>query len=238
MRTAAVAPIMIHRNFVPSNTKAFSNRLKVACDNMGNAIPVKGEGQQVYFAEKMNVTQEAVRKWFSGESKPRAERMRELAQILNVDEAWLALGIEPEVTRHEKAMLGRKADGAVHAVYGLLTMAGGHCAFPEPHDHRGEYVDLYAILNGRQHAIHVCVGREVAKGQYEFVIPREHDDVRCVGVVHNGGTYFSLLDLRNDLVRKHKTGKGGGFAITCRLSHGEYRTDKDTWNAITDPAAL
>ena len=43
---------------------------------------------QIYVAEKIGVTQQAIAKWETGESMPRAEKLIQLAKILNctVDE--------------------------------------------------------------------------------------------------------------------------------------------------------
>lgn len=222
-----------------STAKDFSKRLNQACDNL-DTVPEHGQGRQVYIARRMNLTQEAVRKWFAGESVPRTAKMRKLASILDVDEAWLALGITPTVERREKRALGDKTDGAVYVAYGLMTMMGGHCAFPRSNDPRSEYVDFYAIMGGVQQAVHVCVGREISKGEYCFDVPLEYADVTCLGVVHAGGLRLHMLNLTAELIDRNKHRKGPHFEIRIARQNSDYWTEKDhvpRIHSITDLAA-
>jgi len=45
--------------------------------------------------QRINVTIETVRRWLHGLSMPRREKMTALAKILQVDETWLAMGVQP-----------------------------------------------------------------------------------------------------------------------------------------------
>lgn len=214
-------------------TKEFHHRLKQACDDNPSVIPPYGYGRQVYIAEKLDVTQEAVRKWFVGKSRPRVDKMRKLAQLLDVDEAWLSLGIKSELDRRQRWQHRERTEGAVHVLFGLLTMAGGHCAFPSPDDPRAEYVDFYTIFHGTQIAIHVSVARKAPQGGYKFILPREHHDVRTIGVIHLGGTRFHLVDLRAEIVEKHKKPEAEGFSVTLsKKPGGVYRTGRDHWPRV------
>ncbi len=208
--------------------KDFTRRLAQACDESPN-IPPHGHGRQVHIAKKLKVSQEAVRKWFVGEARPKVQLMRQLAALLEVDEAWLSLGIKPELDRKEKRAHSARSDGAVYMLFGLFSMAGGACAFPSQNDPRSEYIDFYAILNGVQFPIHVSVGRESSKGVHEFVVPKEYDDVRCVGVVPLGNTRFHLVDLQKTLVDRHKQRKSGSFAVTIHRVGSDYTTGADKW---------
>jgi len=199
---------------------------------MGHVIPPYGHGRQVYIAKHLKVTQEAVRKWFTGEARPRVAKMRELALLLEVDEAWLALGVEPEMDRKEKRLHNSKTEGSIYLLFGMFTLAGGHCAFPGDMDSRKDYVDFYTIIHGKQLAIHVSTGRETTRGRYEFIVPREYDDVRCVGIVHHGGIRFHVIDLKNETIATHKQRKGGGYVVTMGLSNNVYQSGPDTWPRI------
>lgn len=209
----------------------FYRRFKKACDDNPN-IPPYGHGRQVYLSAKLKVTQEAVRKWFTGEARPRAEKMRAISNLLEVDEAWLALGIEPEMDRKEKREHHSKIEGGVHLLFGMFSLAGGHCAFPSERDSRASYVDFYVIIRGVQMAVHVCVGREISRGQWEFVVPEEHQEVVCIGVIPQTGMKFHLIDLKDDLVEAHKSKKGGDYAVTVNYRDSEYVTGRDTWPRV------
>lgn len=214
--------------------KEFSQRLAQACDNLSTIVPPYGHGRQVFIARNLKVTQEAVRKWFTGDSRPKVNKMKELAALLEVDEAWLSLGVEPELDRREKRIHSEKTEGAVYVLFGLLTMSGGHCAFPGPKDPRAEYVDFYTILRGTQTAVHASVGREVSRGVYHFHVPQQYHDVKCIGVLHQGGMRIQLIDLRHELVDKHRQRKGGLFLVPVHKRENGYYTGSDEWPRIRD----
>ena len=48
----------------------FKDRLRKVCQDNPD-IPLFNKGQQTFIAQKVGVSQEAVRKWFHGESKPK-----------------------------------------------------------------------------------------------------------------------------------------------------------------------
>ena len=69
----------------------FKQRFTEACE-ASDVIPVFGKGRQTYVAKSLGVSQEAVRKWFSGESVPRRKSAAKLAKLLDVRYSWLMLG--------------------------------------------------------------------------------------------------------------------------------------------------
>lgn len=77
-------------------SKPFAQRLKLACDR-GN-VPALHHGRQRWVRDQLanqqadTVSPETVRKWFAGEAKPKEDRVRHLASILNVDWVWLEMG--------------------------------------------------------------------------------------------------------------------------------------------------
>lgn len=209
----------------------FNRRLKQVCDD-SKIVPPYGHGRQVYIAKKLKVTQEAVRKWFTGGARPRTDKMRDLAKLLEVDEAWLSLGIEPEMAPKEKREHSVKLDGAVYLLYGMFTIAGGHCAFPGEKDVRRDYVDFYTIIHGAQMAIHTCLARSVSKNRYEMVVPKLWQDVRCIGVVPLPGMKFHVIDLDTRTLKEHLVRKAGDYAVLIDYVDGEYNSGADTWPRI------
>lgn len=214
---------------MPSSAPGFKDRFTQAC-NDSTIIPEYGKGRQVAIAKRLNVTQEAVRKWFTGEAVPRPEKMQELASYLEVDEAWLALGIKPEMGRDERRKANRMSSAAVYMVTGLVMMEGGNVAWPSERDPRSRYVDIYAIMRGVQVALHVCAGREVSNGSFELIIPREYQDVRCVGFISAGVGKFHLIDLPTELINAHKAKKSGEYAITVSRVGADYFAGSDKVN--------
>lgn len=208
--------------------KGFAKRLNNACDGHPH-IPAYGYGRQTWVKENLNVSHEAVRKWFTGESRPRPNKMRELAKALEVDEAWLSLGIAPDMLPSERRTRNAQAEGAVNAAMGLLQMNGGHVAFPGDTDPRAAFVDFYAILRGQQLAFHISLAQQVSEGQFKFIIPREFDQCTVIGLVHVFPLRVHCIRMNYDLIDRHKVRKGGYFEITVSKRDSEYFTGQDNW---------
>lgn len=75
-------------------------RLVEACER--NAlVPSPNYGRLRWIKEQFasrfsdQVSEETVRRWLSGEGKPKGRRLRYLAELLDVDEAWLTVGPAP-----------------------------------------------------------------------------------------------------------------------------------------------
>lgn len=170
----------------PDFRKAFVARLERACDECSHSIPPKGQGRGNVLANRLGVAPEAVSKWFKGVSKPREGKMRELADLLGVDYAWLETGEEPEVSRKELVIRKKTAGGAIHLVWGHITLDGGHCGDLPEHDPRQDYVDFQAVLRGTVYPICVALGRESAVGQFELIVPARFAEVRVIGVIPAG----------------------------------------------------
>ncbi len=227
MLLVARKPFNSHLIFFGMET-TFAQRFKQACDD-SPIIPEHGRGRQVSIAKRLGVTQEAVRKWFSDEAKPRPDKMRELAEYLEVEEPWLALGIKPELDRNEKRRALNKLEGAVQLVAGLILLEGGTCAWPKPNDQRAPYTDLYVIMRGSQWALHVSLAREVSDAHYEIKIPREYRDVKVVAVLQDTPGRYNFLDLPVELIEKHKQRRAGDFVIAVSKIENKYHTGATQW---------
>lgn len=201
--------------------KDFAARLDKACDDSPH-IPEKGKGRQLAIAKILGVSQEAARKYFAGLALPRPIKMQLLAEKLDVDKSWLALGERPEMPRDAKKLAGRVAEGSVLMVAGTIQIAGGKIAFPAPSDARSEYVDMYAIIGGHKLDIHVSNGRLVAPSKIEFIVPREYPELRCIGFVQSNSPFFTLLDLTYQLIDEYKVKRSGDFTVTVDVNGEKY----------------
>lgn len=215
-----------------AGTEGFVRRLNQACDDVPHIIPAYGEGRQIELAKRMGMSQEGVRKWFAGEAMPRRDAMRRLAQLLEVEEPWLALGIQPELTETEKKVNTRNVEGAVLLVMGLMILAGAQCAQPGDADPHHDFVDFYAIMRGIQFAMHVNLGRAISTGHYQVPVPREFNTVSMVGVIPVGKGRFEFIDMPAGMVNEHKVRKSGGYAVTVNRIDGRYVTGSQVWNRI------
>lgn len=77
---------------ISPNSAAFSSRLEEACSE--KRMPLRG--RQSAIARKLQVTQQAVRKWRAGEAYPDMSRAIELANWLEVNVVWLLQGTGPK----------------------------------------------------------------------------------------------------------------------------------------------
>jgi len=171
----------------------FARRMQIACD--GNPrVPQPNHGRLRWFAEQLakqfqdEVTIETVRKWFAGESRPRPKLMTHLASVLQVDEAWLAVGKAPEITEKQRTVRNAVASGAVNVVAGFISMCGAYPAFPTDDDTRAQdrKIDLYAVIRGAQFSFHVAVG-DLTENRVRFTVPVEAaEDAFVIGVVRTG----------------------------------------------------
>lgn len=201
--------------------KLFAQRLNTACDGHPH-IPEYGHGRQTWIKEKLDVSHEAVRKWFSGETRPRPLKMKALARILEVDEAWLSLGVIPDTPHDEKRARSGQVEGAVNVVGGLIQMNGGHIAFPGDNDARASYVDLYAIIKGAQYAVNVALAKHISNGTYRFTLPKEYEQCKVIGAVHVYAHRVHLLNLTHEIIEQYKARKGGYFELLVHRVGSDY----------------
>ena len=83
-------------DIVPAKTPQFAARLVRACDAHPEC-PRLHQGRQVWLKKRLSeegfpVSTEAIRKWLSGEGRPKHEKVIPLAKVLNVSASWLSLG--------------------------------------------------------------------------------------------------------------------------------------------------
>lgn len=211
--------------------KGFSKRLNTACDGHPH-IPPYGQGRQTWVKEHLDVSHEAVRKWFTGESRPRPDKMRALSRALEVDEAWLSLGITPEITPAEKRQRNITLEGAVNVFMGLVQINGGHVAIPDDRDPRAAFVDFYAIIRGTQNPFHISLAQNMSEGVLKFVLPKEYDQTHVIGAIHAYPLRMHWIRMHRDLTDKHKVRRGGYFEIIVNRRGSEYFTGDDQWPRI------
>ena len=124
--------------------ESFKDRLIKSCDASVD-IPDHGYGRQVHLAKVRGVSQEGVRKWLIGESKPRDKAMKKLSALLNVDYAWLSIGAEMLETEKLRAV-ARYQNAGVYALTSYLISAGCTLAFSEDLQ---DDSDITAVSNGK-----------------------------------------------------------------------------------------
>ncbi len=220
--------------------RPFALRLQEACDanpyvpayNYGRQAWVKTQLQQRF---KVSVSNETVSKWFTGVARPRPDKIGFLAQLLEVDEAWLALGVAPELTPRDRKIRNAIADGAVNVVAGFIQMTGGHPAFPDDNDRRakdGPRIDLYAIIKGSHYAFHVALAQALGEGVYRFSVPYGHEERVVVGVVQRQPLACDFLELAPALIEAHGVRRSGYIELTLTSVEDQYASGDDIWPMI------
>lgn len=212
--------------------KGFAQRLNLACDSHPHAPPY-GRGRQSWLKEQVGVSHEAVRKWFTGDSRPKPMKMRELSKVLEVDEAWLSLGIQPDLYPAEKRARNAIAEGATNMFMGLVQINGGHVAFPDAKDPRAAFVDFYAIIRGVQTPFHISLAQKLTPGSFKLNIPLEFDQCMVVGAFHQGPMEIEYIHMPLDDLDKHKIRQGGYCELMVNQTSSNYITGDTVWKKVT-----
>lgn len=211
--------------------KAFAQRLNMACDNHPRAKPYF-QGRLVWIKDEMQsqfevvVALETVRKWFAGEARPRPSKMKQLAQLLEVDLAWLSLGVSPEAKPSERTARNVRAGGAVNVLAGFIQLAGGHPAFPDATDAK---VHLYAIIDGSQFSLHAVLGEVDNKNNYRFVIPADAERLTVIGIAQYEQTAVDLIEMPFAMIKERGERKGDYYEVHIRETDGSYATGSKKW---------
>lgn len=189
---------------------AFASRLESACDGH-RLCPPMHKGRLTWVQRELEsrfneqVSIETVRKWLAGEAKPRPAKTALLAELLQVDVAWLQIGVDRSLSPRERKVRDATADGAVNLVTGLIQMDGGNVAFPAT----GGVVDIHAIIRGAKYDFHVS---PVASDGAFHVPVVDHDDVVLLGLVKNGFS-VSLYEISPEDVEDHGERQGGSITV-------------------------
>lgn len=184
--------------------KAFAKRLEIACEGNPHCPTDQYRGKQKWVYDNLleqfaiKVSPEAVRRWFSGEMRPRPKTIAALARLLEVDLGWLTLGTAPDMAPKERKARNAVADGSVNLVAGLIQMHGGHVAFPE--DSKAG-VDIFAIISGKQYEIQVKLARDLGDDMLRFMVGLDATDRIVIGVIPSEeGFGVRLLRITSEII--------------------------------------
>lgn len=195
---------------------AFARRLELACDGAPLCPPLhKGRLTWIKnelfskFSETASV--ETVRKWLSGETKPRPDKTAMLAELLMVDVSWLQLGIDQDLAPRERRLRNAVADGIVNVITGYIQMDGGHPAFPDE-SAAEQNVDIHAIIKGGKYDIHVSL----ADSSGTFFIPTNHEALIILGVVRHGFS-IAVYEITAETIESEGVRQGGSISVAVPL---------------------
>jgi len=163
---------------VNSKVTTFSERLQLACAEHPD-IPDYGKGLQTELAKQMKVSQEAVRKWLSGDTQPRQPMIIRLSKLLDVEYVWLALGTsELEFSNLKK--INSNHSGAVHALISFMIGRNYNVAFV---DDVADRADIHAIGHGVQRNLAVSVFEHENSTCGNITVPMPDHSVSLIGAL-------------------------------------------------------
>lgn len=204
--------------------KAFAKRLELACQNNPRCPTDEYRGKQKWLRDnlqthfKVSVSPEGVRKWFVGETQPRRDVLAKVAQILEVDAAWLSLGISVDETPHEKRKRNAVADGVVNYLAGLIQLSGGNIAFPESDDSEESHPDFFAIIRGKQYVFTVKKFYPAANNIFKIRVPSRAENHIVLGVVATESPLkFDIVRLMPGVITKYA--KGHSALVELEVSY-------------------
>lgn len=182
--------------------KAFAKRLDIACEGNPHCPTELYRGKQKWVYDGLEqefgikVSSEAVRKWFKGESRPRPKIMTYLARLLEVDEAWLSLGLTPDLTPAEKRQRDAMVDGVVNLLAGLIQIGGGHIAFPDD-----DSADIFAIIGGKNYSIDAVLPLSLGQDKFRLTILDKLQGKQILAVMPQEAFQFRILQITPEVVR-------------------------------------
>ena len=182
----------------------FKQRFVEACE-ASDAIPAFGKGQQTYIAKSLAVSQEAVRKWFAGESVPRRKSAEKLAKLLDVRYSWLMLGSsQGEIDDSIKS--ARRHESSIYALMSFAVQKGVGASFAS----ENAATDLIVIDKGVLKNISTETAVRLEKGKYQVTFRASQiKEGGLVAFIHDFDTKHSavvnLLEIDAGMVSKGKT---------------------------------
>lgn len=206
----------------------FARRLNQAADEDSNC-PEKYHGQLKYIESEFGkrgkpVSNESVRKWFSGETMPSQDKAILLADLLDVKLAWLTGGEDEASTVAQRKSHNALATAATNILAGVISMDGGHPAFPVEDDERArrDGVDLYAIIRGVNYSLQAAVG-EAVDDNLVFQIPATRGMVLMIGIIRRRDNRFDFYELDADILAAGLKQSRGLIQINIGKDHPSLR---------------
>jgi hypothetical protein len=209
-------------------TAEFATRLNTAVV-AHPAIPKKYKGQLSWFVDRfksefdITIAAETVRAWLAGMFMPAPANMRRLADLMKVDEAWLANG-DPSESPATPNSRNALASAEANLLAGMIGIDGGAIAFPNDDGSSTSGAHLHAIIKGAQYSIRVVSGvREGDRVRLYGVVPTQ-TSVLTIGVVRGEGFHFDLLEVTTDLAEAHRESTRGGYDVVVPVAEVEWIT--------------
>lgn len=197
---------------------AFARRLKQASD--AQDVPPKNFGRYPYFAERLGVSTETVRRYFAGEAIPRREKMEKIAVMLGIEVTWLSMGVTSGVSSDDRKKSRQFANGAVGLVANLIQLEGGSVSVK---NNQQDPSSFHAIIGG--HLLNYVVVAAEASADEDWIVrvPMLEPEQLLIVVFYHGRMVFDLVQVPQSLVKLHGKGKTGSSILTVSGRKGRYK---------------
>jgi transcriptional regulator with XRE-family HTH domain len=195
--------------------REFAKRMEQACETHPLCPPMH-HGRLGWIAEQLEkkfgrkTTIESIRRWISGEARPRLETLNELAELFGVDSAWLALGTTPDFDPKDRKVRKAEVSGSVGLLASVIQMSGGHPAFPDDGDDKSS-VDLYAVIRGAHYRFKVMLGTSDADGRLSFTVPADLDGTIAIGVQQLDNFSYAFYEIEDEVIALGD--RKGGYSV-------------------------
>lgn len=215
--------------------KEFAKRLNEACNNNSH-VPPYNFGRLTWIRKNMleyqqeKISTETVRKWLSGESRPRPTKMKKLADLLQVEESWLSLGIKSNMDTKQRAARNVMASGAASILAGFIQIAEGSIAFPDGESDE----DFTAIIGHKKYEVHTSLAIAHDNDMYRFSTPVNHTSLTIVGAIPTSHTNIIFLKLSNETLKKYGVLRGGHLEIIVQKIGSNFKCGPDQIPKIAD----
>lgn len=202
--------------------KAFAQRLNVACERSPQCPTELVRGKQKWLYETLearfdtSVSPEATRKWFAGETMPRQSITKQIAEILSVDFAWLAVGVESEMSERQKRQHDAKASGAMNYVAGIIQSNGGGVSFPKDASH-----EITAIIEGSLYSLEVRNPLVVSENLLRLTTNVSEIPLLCV-VSGQAFSSMAVISIPRKLIATHGVDQGGFCEVEIKRNGSQY----------------
>lgn len=219
----------------------FANRLKTACDS-NDLVPEYNKGRLTWIVRELErfdveVTKESVRRWFAGISMPRQGKLRALAELLKVTEAWLAVGDDSSGSFSEQKKKRIYTDGAVNLALGIFSSEGFAVAHVEDDDPKRNDIHFYTIINARQVAIRAS-SADLSGVKVTFSASNAFEKVVSLGFVRVAPLQFKVVRIPAAAVSKIGVRKGSHIEVRGEMTADGVRFKDDFAPFLTDLSAL
>lgn len=156
--------------------------------------------------------------------------MRQLANVLNVDESWLALNKQPMVSRAQEKIFKDEAQASTYLIIYFLKLMRYQIAFAAENDD----FDLIAIKQGEILKIAISTGLKKSDASWMLPVSEGHREYLNLAVVNAAPGRPDVLMLESDRIVKFAEHTEGSRTIVVERNQDGYFTEGNRWKLLEE----